>query len=464
MEILTLLETISLQFAAALHRYPALQPMLQLLWQSSVVLLICAALDYVLGRRISSFSQHLIWLFGLTCLVLLPWLPAVSTWSAGQGAGQAPAVLFQLPVYATQLESIPTVNLGIVIFVLYSTVALILLSRLFRSLLQVYRLSLHSTPTSSALLHPLKLRLAISRKVRLKINPVIESPVSFGLFTPTIVLPAQSHQWNESVMTDVLLHELCHIKRLDWLTTLLAYVMACTYWINPLAWLAIKRLRDESENSCDSAVMNAGRSDISYAESLLGVATSCIHARRLRNSNPLLQTMLDQNTLKTRISRVLEENKMNASDIRRQVRRTALLGLLLSAGTLGILGTTQLVSAQPQPDPTSRNIDEEILPLNSVQPMYPTGAADESIEGWVHIRFTVAADGSVPEDSISVIEAEPAEIFNRNSIAAARQFRFSPRIVDGEPVDVPNVEYVFRFYMTEESEREAMERDEVSGS
>ncbi|MBU2097990.1 MAG: TonB family protein [Gammaproteobacteria bacterium] len=249
---------------------------------------------------------------------------------------------------------------------------------------------------------------------------------------------------------------------------MLALVVASVFWVNPLVWFAVKRLREESENSCDTAVLNTGRNDTDYAESLLSIAASCIHARRHgprnkqnnrsnRSSHPLVQTMLDQNTLKTRIGRVLEENKMSASELKKQVRKSVAVLLVLSAGTLGVLGSQQVLYAQQQPDPAQRTIDEEMFPLNTIVPVYPRSAAEASIEGWAQVRFTVSADGTVAENSVSIVDAEPADIFNNSAIDAARQFRFSPRIVAGEPVDVSNVQYVFRFYLSAESERAALQ-------
>lgn len=89
--------------------------------------------------------------------------------------------------------------------------------------------------------------------------------------------------------------------------------------------------------------------------------------------------------------------------------------------------------------------DGDYLPLLATAPMYPRVAADEGIEGWVLVQFTVNASGAVDEDSITVVDAEPAEVFNATSIRAARNFVFSPRRVAGESVPVPGVQYLFRF-------------------
>lgn len=91
--------------------------------------------------------------------------------------------------------------------------------------------------------------------------------------------------------------------------------------------------------------------------------------------------------------------------------------------------------------------DGEMLPLVNVSPNYPTRAAQRGIEGWCQVRFTVTAEGGVRD--VEVVDAEPQGIFDRSSIRAAERFRFQPRVVDGEPVDVPGVQYVFRYELEE---------------
>lgn len=91
--------------------------------------------------------------------------------------------------------------------------------------------------------------------------------------------------------------------------------------------------------------------------------------------------------------------------------------------------------------------DGEMLPLVNVSPSYPTRAAQRGIEGWCQVRFTVTAEGGVRD--VEVVDGEPEGIFDRSSIRAAQRFRFQPRVVDGEPIDVPGVQYVFRYELEE---------------
>jgi protein TonB len=57
--------------------------------------------------------------------------------------------------------------------------------------------------------------------------------------------------------------------------------------------------------------------------------------------------------------------------------------------------------------------------------------------------------GNVEEDTIEVVDAEPANIFDRSSIRAAARFKFQPRVVDGQGVDVAGVQYLFRYQLEE---------------
>ena len=98
---------------------------------------------------------------------------------------------------------------------------------------------------------------------------------------------------------------------------------------------------------------------------------------------------------------------------------------------------------------TISNTDGDYLPLVAIAPQYPTRAAQRGIEGWCLVSFTVDGLGNVLEDSIVVVDSEPPNIFDRSSIRAAARFKFQPRVVDGQGVEVPGVQYVFRYELEE---------------
>lgn len=83
----------------------------------------------------------------------------------------------------------------------------------------------------------------------------IPSPVIFGIFLPTIIIPADAR--DISAVRYSLIHEFLHIERRDLLIKTLAEISAVVQWFNPFAWLIRNKVNSCCENACDEAV--AGR-------------------------------------------------------------------------------------------------------------------------------------------------------------------------------------------------------------
>ena len=91
--------------------------------------------------------------------------------------------------------------------------------------------------------------------------------------------------------------------------------------------------------------------------------------------------------------------------------------------------------------------DGDYLPLVAIAPQYPNRASQRGITGWCLVSFTVDGQGNVDSDTITVVDAEPPNIFNRASERAAARFKFQPRVVDGVGVAVPGVQYLFTYVL-----------------
>lgn len=81
--------------------------------------------------------------------------------------------------------------------------------------------------------------------------------------------------------------------------------------------------------------------------------------------------------------------------------------------------------------------DGEFLPIFKVQPHYPQRALKQGIEGHVVVEFTVTATGAVAD--VKVISAQPQHYFEKAAIAAAKKFKYRPRMVDSQAVAVTGV-------------------------
>ncbi|HTU35926.1 MAG TPA: M56 family metallopeptidase [Candidatus Acidoferrum sp.] len=115
--------------------------------------------------------------------------------------------------------------------------------------------------------------LRISRAIHLfeSADPVA-MPLAWGLLVPKILLPSSAREWPDDRRRIVLCHELAHVARHDCAAQLLGELVRAIYWFNPLAWLAVYRLRRESERACDDSVLNAGIEPRDYADDLLAIA------------------------------------------------------------------------------------------------------------------------------------------------------------------------------------------------
>jgi len=81
--------------------------------------------------------------------------------------------------------------------------------------------------------------------------------------------------------------------------------------------------------------------------------------------------------------------------------------------------------------------DGDYLPIVKVAPVYPQRAIERGIEGYVIVEFTVTKTGAVRNPR--VVEYEPSTIFNKAALAAALKFKYKPRIVNGEAIEVHGV-------------------------
>ncbi|MEQ8993078.1 MAG: energy transducer TonB [Pseudomonadales bacterium] len=91
--------------------------------------------------------------------------------------------------------------------------------------------------------------------------------------------------------------------------------------------------------------------------------------------------------------------------------------------------------------------DGEYLPIVKVAPVYPRRAQTRGIEGYVLLEFVVTKTGAV--ENPVVIEASPPGIFDRSAIQAALKFKYKPKVVNGEPIDVAGVRNLITFELAE---------------
>jgi HEAT repeat protein len=157
-------------------------------------------------------------------------------------------------------------------------VAALILARILIGMAWMWRVARRAEPLSGpSWLLPLGRvteRLGLRTAVRIVRSGAAPMPVTCGMLRPAIVLPEESEAWTEERREAVLMHELAHVRRGDLATHLIAWVACSLYWFHPLAWIAARRLRHESERACDDLVLGAGTRASEYASHLLDIVRS----------------------------------------------------------------------------------------------------------------------------------------------------------------------------------------------
>lgn len=290
--------------------------------KGSLVLLVAALLTYVL-RRASASSRHMVWSIAIACQLLLPVFSAVlPRWDAafppasylpgtlwnnfnvrtaaqvhenisGEAAAisESRGIVITSPVIDTnpvQAVRGPTSRgaseaddsrqwVHLIAFIWLVGVVTMLLRSVVRTL-QVARLAHEAVrvtdPRWLSLAQRVALQLGIRRPITLLRGNRLRVPVTWGVIYPSILLPADADRWNEERRWIVLTHEVAHVRRFDALIQFASCLALALFWLNPLLWVAVRRMRFERECACDDYVLSEGVKPSAYVHHLVDIVRS----------------------------------------------------------------------------------------------------------------------------------------------------------------------------------------------
>lgn len=248
-------------------------------------------------------------------------------------------------------------------------------------------------------------------------SDAVASPALVGAWNTKLVLPADFEQrYAADECALILAHEAVHVRRRDPLANAIAAVALCLFWFNPLAWWALGRFRFDQELACDEAVLaerpGARRS---YASAMLKSQLAADAGLRL----PLGCHWAARHPLKERIT-------MLKRPIPAPARR--LSGLVLSLALAAACSYAAWASDTPTTQPV-RHLQQLVAADRMDPPAYPKELLASKVEGKVVLDILVGADGHVAD--ARVFHSEPAGVFDKATLAAARNWTFVPGRDDG---------------------------------
>ena len=172
----------------------------------------------------------------------------------------------------------------------------------------------------------LSTQLGIKREVKIYLSEMVRTPLTIGFFKPLILLPLASiNHLNTHQMEAVIMHELAHIKRYDYLFNLFLALVEVTLFFNPFMLLISKHIKRERENCCDDWVLQYQYNATSYACALLQIVTS--------QSSPVLamKAAEDKHVLLNRIRRMIEKKEKSFFNYRHQLMAFFVMLTVLSS-------------------------------------------------------------------------------------------------------------------------------------
>ena len=209
-----------------------------------------------------------------------------------------------------------------------------------------------SWPRGAAALRALAQGDVTRRPILVIRDEAVHIPCTVAFMRPAIVFPADASNWSDADIQRVLTHEFEHVRRGDWLVHIAARLACALYWFHPLAWLALRRLRVETERACDDAVVRVGDA-AAYAELLVNLASRLSAATRA----PAL-AIVGRGELSARVSSILAGGRRRA----RTSVASRWLAFTVGIAVAGMIAAAQLVTAPVHAAQQQSTPVGEILP------------------------------------------------------------------------------------------------------
>lgn len=300
-----------------------LQPTLLAVMFKGTLVLVLAAVACFLLRRSSASGRYLVWASALVVLIALPALAALfPSWyvpvntailashfnietpvsgpaATGSGTEETGAPMESVEVNgeeAAPVTPVPSVendparatngaHLGAIsrmtransaALVLWLIGSIAVLARLGFGFIGIWWIARRARPVTDPglldLIHELSEQIGLKTPVRLLQSSRPLTPMTWGITWPAILVPPDALAWSEDRRRMVLLHELAHVQRRDCLVQFVVWMACSLYWMNPLVWVAVRKMHIERERACDDLVLASGFPGSAYAEHLLDVA------------------------------------------------------------------------------------------------------------------------------------------------------------------------------------------------
>lgn len=146
-----------------------------------------------------------------------------------------------------------------------------------------------------------KISTAVLLRDNIYQSEAVDSPFIFGIFKPKIYIP---YGLSDDNLKHVEAHENAHLKRFDYITKLIGFLILCVHWFNPFVWIGYGLFCKDIELACDEKVIRD--MDIEKRREYASAILECGISRRRIAAYPLA---FGETSIKERVKNALSYKK-----------------------------------------------------------------------------------------------------------------------------------------------------------
>lgn len=152
--------------------------------------------------------------------------------------------------------------------------------------------------------------ILIDCRVEFRLSAKVDSPVTFGLVAPVVLLPARFQSMDTRFQSAIVCHELLHVRRRDWAHHVGEEIIRALFWFHPaIAWL-VSQVRLSREQVVDLEVVRLTQARKPYLEALMEFASGRASAAPIP-----APPFLAERQLVERVSLMLKEVRMSRTKL-----------------------------------------------------------------------------------------------------------------------------------------------------
>lgn len=276
-------------------------------------------------------------------------------------------------------------------------------------------------------------KMGISESVDLFISNQVKGPITYRMFKPVILVPVSLFTGLTVPQIEaVLLHELAHIRRYDFIVNIFQGMIEILFFYHPAIWWISGKIREEREHCCDDLVLSLQNDPFTYADALTQLQINHF----LLKKNLAMSAKHNHSVFSKRIFRLFGKYDQKQS-LYKSLMLIGVLVLICSSHTIIASKVINTEAHQsnftPQleltkdtiPDPTNIIIEE--IELEGANPLleFPDFDQDDQllviIDGQVKGNFKISELDFLDPEEIEQINVSKREVAAEKNMGEATQ-------------------------------------------